>query len=108
MYKYIKQYIIIYIMHHDDDDDDADKTNCYFFLATLSANTDSRYFVGLADSIYRFTPIVLKPHDLTMIHGEDERISIDAYISMIHFYYNFYLTVDNYHLHPRRDAHQDL
>jgi carboxypeptidase PM20D1 len=48
--------------------------------------TDSRKFVGLAQSIVRLLPMVLPPEELRRIHAFDERISLPNYGGMIRFY----------------------
>jgi carboxypeptidase PM20D1 len=54
------------------------------FLVVMA--TDSRKFAAVADSIVRFMPAVLKPSDIALIHGVDERISLENYGRMIMFY----------------------
>lgn len=53
----------------------------------LIGNVDARYFVGLSDNVYRFTPILLDGADRDLIHGLNERISIAAYGDVVRFYY---------------------
>jgi carboxypeptidase PM20D1 len=48
--------------------------------------TDSRYFTGLTDAVYRFSPHLLTQEDLKLIHGVNERISIEGYRKAIEFY----------------------
>jgi carboxypeptidase PM20D1 len=48
--------------------------------------TDSHRFVGIADDVYRFSPVRARPEDLPRFHGTDERISIDNYVELIRFY----------------------
>jgi carboxypeptidase PM20D1 len=48
--------------------------------------TDSRYMARLTDSVYRFTPIHVRPEDVARFHGTDERISLADYDGMIAFY----------------------
>ena len=50
------------------------------------ATTDSRHYQDISKDIYRFMPIELSPDDLSMIHGYNEKISIEAYLNMIQFY----------------------
>lgn len=50
------------------------------------AATDSRHYEGLADDIYRFMPVLLTEKDFERIHGFDERIGEQAYLSQIRFY----------------------
>ncbi|MCP3998568.1 MAG: M20/M25/M40 family metallo-hydrolase [bacterium] len=50
------------------------------------AGTDSRYYAGLTDQVYRFTPMVLGPDDLARVHGVDERLPVEGYGRCIRFY----------------------
>jgi len=38
--------------------------------------TDSRHYAGVAESVYRFAPVVLTDADLAGIHGTNERVSV--------------------------------
>lgn len=51
--------------------------------------TDSRHFDGLAENIYKFSPVRAKPDDLKRFHGTDERISIANHVELIQFYHQF-------------------
>ncbi|MBI5722022.1 MAG: M20 family peptidase [Burkholderiales bacterium] len=53
----------------------------------MLAGTDAKHFVGLADQIYRFTPVRAGPADLSRPHGTDERLSVDNLAEMIRFYH---------------------
>ncbi len=48
--------------------------------------TDSRYYAGLTDQVYRFTPMILGPDDLGRVHGVDERLSVEVYGRSLRFY----------------------
>lgn len=48
--------------------------------------TDARHYVELTDQVYRFMPIRIDKSELTLIHGVNERISVENYKQMIHFY----------------------
>ncbi|TAK78657.1 MAG: M20 family peptidase [Aquabacterium sp.] len=52
----------------------------------LMGGSDSRHFIGVADSIYRFSPVHAAAADLPRFHGTDERISIANYGEAIQFY----------------------
>ncbi|KAM5179954.1 N-fatty-acyl-amino acid synthase/hydrolase PM20D1 [Mantella aurantiaca] len=58
-------------------------------------NTDSRHFVNLTDSIYRFSPFLLKPEDLGRIHGLNERISVESLKQLVQFYYQLIQNADS-------------
>jgi len=49
--------------------------------------TDSRHFEGVADNIYKFSPVRAGPDDLKRFHGTNERISSANYAEMIQFYH---------------------
>jgi len=48
--------------------------------------TDSRHMAGVAENVYRFSPVRARTEDLLRFHGTDERISVDNYVEMIRFY----------------------
>jgi carboxypeptidase PM20D1 len=50
------------------------------------AATDSRHYRGLGADIYRFLPLLLEQKDLQRIHGIDERVSVEGFLKLIHFY----------------------
>ncbi len=52
----------------------------------MLAATDSRHYVGLTQSIFRFSPVRAKAEDLLRFHGTNERLSIANYADMIRFY----------------------
>ncbi|WP_291684296.1 M20 family peptidase [Bradyrhizobium sp.] len=52
----------------------------------MLAGTDSRHYVGVADNIFRFSPVRANADDLKRFHGTNERLSIDGYADMIRFY----------------------
>ena len=52
----------------------------------VQARTDSIYYVGLADSCYRFVPARIPADEITAAHGYNERVSVNNYSEMINFY----------------------
>jgi carboxypeptidase PM20D1 len=48
--------------------------------------TDSRHMIVLTQHIYRFSPLVLSSKDMAIVHGFDERISMDSFGRMLAFY----------------------
>lgn len=54
------------------------------FLVT--ASTDSKWYAGHSDAIFRFLAAVLDQGEIDRIHGVDERISIENLDRMIRFY----------------------
>ncbi len=53
----------------------------------IPAATDSRYFTGMSDNVYRFVFSKLSHDDLKRIHGTNERISVKDYFQVVTFYY---------------------
>jgi carboxypeptidase PM20D1 len=53
----------------------------------MIAATDTRHVIGLAETIYRFSPTRARKEDLARFHGNNERISISNYAEMIAFYH---------------------
>ena len=49
--------------------------------------TDSRHFDGIADNVYKFSPVRATTSDLKRFHGTNERISTDNYVELIQFYH---------------------
>ena len=45
----------------------------------LVGSTDTKHYVDLCDSIYRFSPTFMLPKDVNRFHGIDERIGVDTY-----------------------------
>lgn len=58
----------------------------------MIAATDSRHFDGVADNIYKFSPVRAGPEDLPRFHGTNERISLKSYAEMIRFYHRLLKT----------------
>lgn len=48
--------------------------------------TDSRHYKDLTSNIYRFAPIVMNSEEMKLVHGKNERISIENYKKMVDFY----------------------
>jgi carboxypeptidase PM20D1 len=48
--------------------------------------TDSRHFCGLSRNVYRFEPLLMTNTDLDMIHGVDERVSVEGLGRMVQFF----------------------
>jgi carboxypeptidase PM20D1 len=48
--------------------------------------TDARYYAQLTESDYRFDPFRATDQDLTRVHGTNERIAVENYVSAVKFY----------------------
>jgi carboxypeptidase PM20D1 len=48
--------------------------------------TDCRHYAPLSQDAYRFTPIWVRPDDLSRIHGANERLGVEIYSKAIEFY----------------------
>lgn len=71
------------------------KTISYVFPKTISApllvlgGTDARHYTSLSSNVYRFLPVMITSENLSMVHGTNERIKVDAYGQAIQFYYTY-------------------
>lgn len=61
----------------------------------VTATTDSKHYRDVAQSIYRFLPLRMDPGLLDTIHGVDERIGVQSYLSMIEFYSDLIKTLSH-------------
>lgn len=52
----------------------------------VTAGTDSRYLAPVADDIYRFQPMRFTLQDTAMIHGTNERLTLDNLELAVQFY----------------------
>lgn len=52
----------------------------------IPGTTDSRYYADESDYVYRFVPYQLTPDDQSRIHGQNERISVEDYETVVRFY----------------------
>jgi carboxypeptidase PM20D1 len=52
----------------------------------MAATTDSRHYKDISGGIFRFCPQMLTPEELALIHGHDERVSIDNLENAYRFY----------------------
>lgn len=54
----------------------------------MVATSDSRHYHEICDRVYKFSPMDVSKDDLKLIHGENEKISIDNVIHGVYFYLN--------------------
>lgn len=52
----------------------------------LSGATDTRHYADLSSEVFRFVPMQLSSEDLSRIHGNNERISVDNFAQLVQFY----------------------
>ena len=45
----------------------------------MVANTDTKHYQHLCDAVYRFQPVTMTKDDISMIHGINERISVENF-----------------------------
>ena len=55
--------------------------------ALCVGGTDSEHYIRLTESIYRFSPLRLRPEDMKRLHGINERTSVKDYAASVKFYY---------------------
>jgi carboxypeptidase PM20D1 len=53
----------------------------------MTATTDSRHYKELADNVFRFSPHILDPKEISGTHGHNERISLENLERGIQFYF---------------------
>ncbi len=63
------------------------KTVCAPLL--VLGGTDARHYTSLSSNVYRFLPVMITSENLSMVHGTNERIKVDAYGKAIQFYYAY-------------------
>lgn len=51
--------------------------------------TDAREYAQVSDNAYRFLPIILTEEEAGLMHADNERISIENWTRMVHFYKEF-------------------
>lgn len=52
----------------------------------MFAASDSRWFTGLSDSVYRFSPFRMTAEERATLHAKNERMSVDTWLDGIRFY----------------------
>jgi carboxypeptidase PM20D1 len=55
--------------------------------------TDGRHYHRVTDSVYRFTPLVQGPESLALVHGIDERVSVENLVGAVGFYFHLLQSV---------------
>ena len=55
----------------------------------VAGATDARYYTGVCENVYRFSPLMLDSGDLDRVHGCNERLSIQNCGRMVAFYVEF-------------------
>ncbi|MEL6913321.1 MAG: M20/M25/M40 family metallo-hydrolase [Pseudomonadota bacterium] len=48
--------------------------------------TDSRHYAGIAEDAYRFLPLLFGPDDVARLHGDNERVGVEALAQMVQAY----------------------
>jgi carboxypeptidase PM20D1 len=51
------------------------------------AGSDSQHFVPIADNIFRFSPVRVKPEDVARLHGTNERMATANLGELVRFYH---------------------
>ncbi len=61
--------------------------NTYVTPILMTASSDSYHYSEVSPYVYRFAPYRVTSEDVVRFHGDNERIAIENYKSMINFYY---------------------
>ena len=56
----------------------------------MVATSDSRHYHEICERVYKFSPMDVSKDDLRLIHGEDEKISVENVIHGTYFYLNLF------------------
>lgn len=68
----------------------------------MIGGTDSIHFEGIADHIYKFSPVRAKPEDLARFHGNNERIASANLVDLVRFYHQLLLNSAAAQLSPAK------
>ena len=74
----------------------------------MVASTDTKWYLNLTDSVYRFSPAHLSPADAKLFHGHDEHISVDNYVRIVNFYHHLLLASDRPYLVDPNSVRDEL
>lgn len=74
----------------------------------MVASTDTKHYLPLSKSIYRFTPIIMHDDEIKRFHGHDERINIDNFVKLVNFYHHVIITADLSKLERKRIVKDEL
>ena len=64
----------------------ADMSHAPVAPGLVTAGTDGKSMTDVATDVYRFQPITLATHDIEMIHGTNEHITLDNLNALVSFY----------------------
>jgi len=56
--------------------------------------TDTKHYLKLSQSVYRFSPTFMYPHDIPRFHGDNERLSIENYGQAINYFSHLMTNAD--------------
>lgn len=76
--------------------------------STFLASSDSKWYVNLTDSIYKFSAIAVPMGEMNRFHGHDERISLENYENLINFYHHLIQNSDAIKLDFKPKQRTDL
>ena len=64
----------------------------------MIATTDTKHYIPLTDSIYRYTPFTMELPEVKMIHGINERIPVKQYGKAINYFKHLMQNADQFHI----------
>jgi carboxypeptidase PM20D1 len=53
----------------------------------MVGGTDARYFQGISEQVFRFSPVRARAEDLPRLHGTNERLAVSDLAGMVRFYH---------------------
>lgn len=60
----------------------------------VTAGTDARHYAGLSDNVYRFTPMLMEEDVMTRVHGTNERLGVDSFVTYVRFFHRLVHNLD--------------
>lgn len=76
--------------------------------STFLAASDSKWYVDLTQSIYKFAAISVQLGEMKRFHGHDERISLKNYENLINFFHHLILNSDSPDLYQEPKPRAEL
>ena len=74
----------------------------------MVASTDTKHYLNLTRSIYRFSPAYLTQSQANLFHGHDEHITKDNYIRVVNFYHHLIMSSDRETLEAAKAFRDEL
>ncbi|HNX46292.1 MAG: M20/M25/M40 family metallo-hydrolase [Anaerolineaceae bacterium] len=74
----------------------------------MNGATDARYYTGICDNVYRFSPFFLSEEDVKTVHGVNERLSIENAGRAVAFYQELIAQVSALPAHANAEVEEEI